>query len=95
MAQGETFNWQEPPPRGGAGRISHTVIAERLRANPGAWAHIGNYKTARSSAAMAGSIKRASWRAYEPKGAYEAHSRKVGDEYRVYARYIGEESSDE
>ncbi|MFJ9644988.1 hypothetical protein [Streptomyces sp. NPDC101206] len=68
----------------------NAVIAAHLRHRPGEWAHIDNKATRASAASTAYLIRTGGLRAYTPTGHYEATSRTVDGEYRVYARYIGQ-----
>lgn len=72
----------------------HQEVAEELRTYAGEWARVDSYSTPSSASSMAQSIRRANLAAYRPPGAFEATSRKVGNEFRVYARYVGEDSDD-
>jgi hypothetical protein len=74
-----------PPP---AGTSKHNHIAEELRARPGEWAVVQRKTSTARAASAAQAIRTGRLRAYAPAGAFEAKSRKVGDEYRVYARYV-------
>ncbi|MFV2195290.1 hypothetical protein [Nocardiopsis sp. LOL_012] len=68
--------------------------ADALRANPHTWAIIARVPdTRRRDAARlrtrVGTIKRANTRPWaDPHGRFEAHSRAVGGEVRLYARYV-------
>ncbi|MFB7832057.1 hypothetical protein [Streptomyces sp. NPDC056056] len=68
---------------------SHRVIAEQLRARPKEWAHILTYASRSSAASVALQINKGTRRAWGPAGSFEARSRTVDGEYRVYARYTG------
>jgi hypothetical protein len=81
----------EEPPRLEAYRWSSNLdAAAQLRERPGEWARIGAYSTGTSARSMAQSIKTGQRRAWAPAGAYEAISRTVDGEHRVYARYVGD-----
>jgi hypothetical protein len=81
----------ETPPaqRRGTGQRTgkHFEAAEKLRARPGEWGVVAICSTPSSSASLAYLIRRGGLAAYRPKGAFEAVSRTVDDERRVYARY--------
>lgn len=70
-----------------AGDTKWAPIAAELRDQPGVWALIGGQTSSRSGGA-ASNIKRGTWRAFPPAGAYEA--RYVNGQ--LYARYVGGES---
>ena len=82
----------EVPPLASRRFVDHAAVAAQLRARPGEWAPIGVYGTGGSAAAMAYSIKAGRIKPYAPKGSFEALARTVGDECRVYARYVGDAS---
>lgn len=72
------------------GKSVHKEIADQLRQRPGAWAHIRTLTTAGAATSLAHHIKSAAYLAYAPQGSFEAASRVVDGERRVYARYVGE-----
>lgn len=82
--------WEEPPHENRGGGVNHRLVAPQLRANPEAWARVSTYKTAGSAGSMAQAIRTGVLTAYRPAGSFEAASRKVGGQYHVYARYVGE-----
>lgn len=93
---GEGLIWEEPPPIEGVtpfpkGQGKHFGIAKELMARPKEWAMIGTYGSRPSAAAMAHLIRKGGVAAY-PAGQFEAISRTVNREYRLYARYVGEEN---
>lgn len=82
----------EPLPAFGSSRrggASHEAIAEQLRARPDEWAHILTFPTINSASSTAYSIRKATRKAWGPAGSFEAKSRTVDGEFRVYARYVG------
>ena len=84
------IKWEAPP--GSPVRLSnssHLAIAAQLRARPGEWAHILSSGSSTSARTMAYGIKAGNRRAWLPAGAFEAVSRTVEGENRVYARYVG------
>lgn len=91
------IRFQEPPARSQrpTKRTKHEKIAATLRKHPADWALIAAYSTAASSNSIAYIIRKGKLAAYEPAGAFEAVSRRVGDTHRVYARYVGEGGADE
>lgn len=91
---GTRVKWEEPP-GGGDGRrdgVAHKPLADALKRKPGKWAHILTYERARTSGSIAGIIRDGKASAWQPAGHFEATANKVGEEYRVYARYVGESS---
>ncbi|AGP56839.1 hypothetical protein [Streptomyces rapamycinicus] len=75
-----------PPP---TGKSEHNYIAEELRARPDEWAVVQRKATTTRAASAAQAIRSGKLRAYAPPGSFEAKSRTVGGEHRVYARYLG------
>ena len=71
---------------------------DELRANPGRWARVKTcpfqgyqYGKAQAGATSTASrIRRGGAKYWQPKGAFEAVSRRVNNAYCVYARYVGE-----
>lgn len=84
--------FEDPPskPRLAAPPGHHAKVAAELKEHPGEWARIGLYGSPSSAAAMAQGIRKGQLAAYRPAGAFEAVSRTVKNEYRVYARFTGE-----
>jgi hypothetical protein len=78
-----------PVGRGGKGK--HGDIANQLRKAPGQWAHIDTRPSGSAAACMGHQIRTAYYKAYAPKGTFEAVGRTVNGEHHVYARYIGED----
>jgi hypothetical protein len=68
------------------------AFADALRARPGEWALLGKYSTQ-------GAMRQASYeirivrerkdRVFAPAGSFEAESRTMLGEHRVYVRYVG------
>ncbi|TXS35089.1 hypothetical protein [Streptomyces sp. t39] len=75
----------EAPPR-----TKHLQAAEAVRARPGEWARIGCYGSRDAAASVAWQIRKGVRSAWRPVGAFQAVSRTVGGEFRVYVRYVGE-----
>ncbi|MER7908250.1 hypothetical protein [Streptomyces sp. NPDC096068] len=87
-----TITFEPLPPHGSSQRGGwgiHGAIAKELRARPGEWAHILTFDTVGSATATAYSIRKGARKAWAPAGSFEARSRTVDGEYRVYARYLG------
>jgi hypothetical protein len=85
------IRWEAPPPgsqRGRGHRVDHDTIAVELRSRPGEWGLLPA-----SATGMAGQIRRGDIRAYRPAGTFEAVRRDDATGIKVWARYVGEESS--
>ena len=76
------------PGRGARPKGWHGEVARQLRARPGEWAVIDVYGSQASAAGVAYQIRMGGYSAYQPRGAWEAVSRLVDGENRVYARYL-------
>lgn len=87
----DEIKWEEPPhrrTRKGSGR--HAAIAAQLQSRPGEWAVIDTFDSPGNAAGMAWNINNPKRMvAYQPAGAFEAVSRTVDGEYRLYVRYVG------
>lgn len=84
------IGWEEPPPS----RRSPTVhdwaaIADALRSNPGTWALVAVCPSMQIAASTARYVRESHYKPLRGD-VYEAASRLVDGESRVYARYIGE-----
>jgi len=66
-------------------------IADALRGRPGEWAVIKVYESKQHSSARGYSARvvGGKTKAYEPAGHFEAATRLIDGEIRVYARYVG------
>ena len=82
------IRWEEPPRQTQGPVHNWAAIAAALQARPGEWALIAVCET-RATAGTTAKYVRESF--YEPlkTGQYEAKSRTVDGEFRVYARYVG------
>lgn len=84
--------WETPPmPNAYRNRIDWPGIAETLRRRPGKWAHIHTDPKPEYAASMAGRVRTGVIAAMRPPGTFDAVSRTVDGEFRVYARYVGGE----
>lgn len=91
--RGKRLTWEEPPAaRRGSGQVSHADVARKLKARPGEWAVVSTYSNSRTSGSIASAIRSGQSTAYLPVGDFEAVSRTVEGEHRVYARYTGGKS---
>lgn len=90
------FVWEDPPSaaRGGVrGRVSKwQTEADELRNRSKEWALLSIKQTRGAATSMANDIDNGILHAFKPAGSFEATTRTVGSEYRVYARYVGEMS---
>jgi len=77
----------DEPPNGRNGK--HEQIARQLRARPAEWARVAIVTSSNSANSMAYQIRSAYYKAYEPKGSYEAVARTEARNNTVWARYIG------
>ena len=71
---------------------SRDAFADALRARPGEWALIGAHPVAGSAGQAAYEISRALGlrnAPFAPAGTFEAQSRAVCGEHRIYVRYVG------
>lgn len=87
------IKWEDPP--ADARRNDWAPIAAELRAHPMKWAMIAARKTIGPASDISEKVKGArptSPKFFQPPGSFEAVTRKVDGEYRVYARYVGGES---
>lgn len=88
--------FENPPARtGGQKPRSRALVttAAALRRAAGEWARIGLYRNAATSGSVANQIKRGKLAAFRPAGAFEAVSRTVDGQHRVYARYVGTDAA--
>ena len=87
--------WEAPPPSRqgqGGGRPSRMdPLAAALRTRPGEWALAYQCEASNVASRRMYGITRGIAASFRPAGAFEATSRKVDGEYRVYARYVGEQ----
>ncbi|MFE0101193.1 hypothetical protein [Streptomyces sp. NPDC059009] len=86
-----SLRFEEPPPRTWRqGRVDHRAAAAALRKRPGEWAMVGTYASANAACGAAHRIKTGTYRAYVPTGTFEATTRTVDGEARLYVRYMGQ-----
>jgi hypothetical protein len=82
--------WAEPPPSV-HGKAKWPEILAPLIDNPGEWAIVRRFKQANGAGALASAIRQG--RVSRPQGTnvfdFEAISRTVDGEGRVYVRYVG------
>lgn len=84
-----SFIWEDPP-RPGPGAKTQPDWADELMANPGKWARITDLGGHKTVEALANALKKKSgWVRYTP-GRWEAVTRQIGREHRVYVRYFAD-----
>jgi hypothetical protein len=90
------LKFEEPPEpqRGRASLEEQREFAKQLRARPGQWAVVTVRTTAAEAGQYAYTVRKGVRKLFQPAGTFEAVSRKVGDEHRVYARYVGEKTGE-
>jgi hypothetical protein len=88
-----TLRWEEPSNIKQVKTARHAAIAAALKERRGEWAVIAEGITRGQATGWASNVSAGRFLSYQPKGAFEALSRKNGDDasYKVYARYVGEE----
>ena len=86
------IQWESPPPRGrGRPIVDWDTIAAALKTDPERrWVRAGAYVSRASAATMARLINTGKIAALARVGTFEATSRTVDGEFRVYVRYTGE-----
>lgn len=72
--------------------VDHRETAARLRAEPGTWLPVGEYRHGSGAQGMAGFIRNASgssggW--YQPAGSFETRTELTENGVRLEARYVG------
>jgi hypothetical protein len=86
------IRFEDPPPesRGKRGVSKRNRdISEKLRKRQGEWAWVHTSATRGAAASLAHHIKVGTSPSFRPAGSFEAISRVVNEQCRVYARYIG------
>lgn len=86
--------WEAPPATVKRPRVDHVAKAETLKTRPGEWGIVATYDSSSIAASVAQGIRGGTTNAWKPRGAYEATARTVEKEHRVYARYVGGETSE-
>jgi hypothetical protein len=102
IVSGGPIRWEAPPPRaakgGGGPRAGYVhrnweIIGAALRARPGEWAVACNAPSAITAGTIANHIRRGIYTRMG-EGPFNAVSRTVEGQHRVYARYVGEAGSE-
>ncbi|MGW3313882.1 hypothetical protein ACWDG9_45815 [Streptomyces sp. NPDC001073] len=68
-------------------RADHAAAAEGLREMPGVYLPVATYRTSDAAAVMAVAVQTGDGH-YSPAGAYDALTRTVDDETRLYVAYV-------
>jgi len=82
------IEWSDPPTSSRDNR-NWPQIAAALRLRPNEWAIVEKPATAYQAGQLAANIRRGKVGGVRPDEDFDAMSRKVDGEYRVYARYVG------
>lgn len=80
--------FEEPTPPTPDSRAERARVAAAMRTRPGQWLLYGARPSTESARQMARSIRRGELDDF-PAGDFEANSRTICGEYRVYVRYVG------
>lgn len=88
------MQFEDPPGKYDArSKVDHRAVAAELKARPGEWAIVRTGFPSKFAAATAASrIKAGHPVAYRPPGSFDALSRTVDSELRLYARYTGKDA---
>jgi hypothetical protein len=86
--------WEDPPEgRGPETRLTKwAIIGAALRSRPGEWALVEVKPSAAIASSVARNIRLGLVRVGQP-GEFDATSRNIDGEFRVYARYVGGDSN--
>lgn len=85
------FRFEEPPADGRTTKKGrdHFKAAAAMQERPGEWAMIRTAATSQGARNAAHQIRGGRILAYLPAGTFDAVSREIDGEFRVYARFIG------
>lgn len=87
-----TVRFEAPAPEPFRRLETRQAFADALRSCPGVWARLGQYSTPGTMRQEAYAVRQAldpKDQPFAPAGAFEAQSRAMCGEYRVYVRYVG------
>lgn len=89
------LRFEDPPPARRNVADPFAEDLEELKQHPNRWAVIATHPHNEESkaSAVAQAIRLGKTPACQPKGSFEARQRRVGDEYRVYVRYVGKQEN--
>ena len=83
----DEIRWEDPPETRGQGSTKWLGVLRPLMAHPKRWAVVKAYPHSKTASAIVTNLRRR--KLGVPPGQWEFASRTVGDECRVYARYLG------
>jgi len=90
----DELKWQDPPTVvKQSERVSRLALAAQLRSNPGKWALISAHATKGAAVTLACDVRKAYGPGFAPAGTFEATTVQNGNDWDVYARYIGPEEA--
>lgn len=87
-----TIRFEEPTPRAPRGAKARQAFADALRDRPKEWALFGAYSNPGTTRTAAYDISHATNpqdQPFAPAGSFEAESRTMLGEHRVYVRFVG------
>lgn len=87
------IRWETPPAAKGAQVHDWAAIGAQLAAAPGRWALVAVCANGTVANSTAYNIRRGKYEPLMALGRFEAKSRTVDGEHRVYARYVGGDGS--
>lgn len=88
------IRWEDPPTTKGMAAHDWPAIGAALAEQPGQWALVVVCPNGATAGSTARHVRDGKYAALNAYGRFEAHSRTVGGEHRVYARYVGEAVSE-
>lgn len=83
------IRWEDPPASKGMAVHDWPAIGAQLVAAPGKWALVAVCANGATAGSTARHIRDGKYDPLAVLGLFEARSRTVGGEHRVYARYVG------
>lgn len=87
------IRWEEPPAAKGSPVHDWPAIGAQLAAAPWRWALVAVCANGTLANSTALNIRKGKYKPLEAIGRFEAKSRTVDGEHRVYARYVGRDGS--
>jgi hypothetical protein len=84
--------WEEPPATvrpGSSSPDKYRAEAEELKAHPGKWAVLAEFKDRSQAYRLKSSVEKAKYPAFAPAGSFEGKTHTNGA-VKVYVRYVGE-----
>lgn len=83
------IRWEDPPASKGMAVHDWPAIGAQLVAAPGKWALVAVCPNGATAGSTARHVRDGKYDSLRDLGVFEAKSRTVGGEYRVYARFVG------